>query len=788
VTFADGAFINTVGLRKGVATFMTKTLPAGPLTLTANYTGSTKIEVSLADYPLQSTNVLLTTQPTGSVTANSGAVLSAEVAPAAVNYVPTGSIRFLDGATTLGTATIGGQNASLDVTFTDVGPHSLTAQYLGDTHDAGSVSAPISMDVTAPPPGLTITSATNPAQFGVSVNFTATLTGATNPTGDVTFSADGTPFGTVPLSGNSALLSLTGAAPGLHHITATYLGDANNAPATTEPVSEWIYGLTTTTLTSNVNPVNVGAPVTFIATVEPDAGRPPVAPGTPTGSVTFYEVNYNTQNFEPIGVSTLVNGVAKFETGLAIQQQFVTNENEVIRATYEGDATFQTSSSSLLAQAVLPAVDTNIMLFAHANPAHLGDAVTLIASIGAHIAPTGDVVFTDAVYGDLGVATVTNGGSVSISVSTLALGDHTLYARYLGDPNNAPVTSAPVVETITNPPVSISSGYDTSCSVLSDGTAKCWGQNQRGGLGIGPLGGYQPTPQFVQGLTGAAGVSSGLTNSCAVLTNGGVKCWGTNHGGELGNGTYTDSLVPTDVVGLPGPATAVGVNGAGACALVAGTVLCWGYNEFGELGNGSTGPSSNVPVQVSGLAGVTAISVGYGGRCAVLSNGTVKCWGDGAARTPVLVSGLSGVTAISVGPNGSCAVATGGSVKCWGAGFGGAVPGTVALPSPASSVSVGGDSSGAGYACATLANGAAPECWGANYYGTLGTGSANINITGPVPVAGLANTVTSISAGWFHACALEVTGVVQCWGDMTGGEDGLGPQRPDYPATYTVNM
>ena len=75
-------------------------------------------------------------------------------------------------------------------------------------------------------------------------------------------------------------------------------------------------------------------------------------------------------------------------------------------------------------------------------------------------------------------------------------------------------------------------------------------------------------------------------NTCALVTDGTVRCWGAN-GGALGNGTLRNSVVPVTVTGID-TATGIAVGGGQACAVLAdGTVRCWGNNEYGQLGNGS---------------------------------------------------------------------------------------------------------------------------------------------------------------------------------------------------------
>ena len=119
------------------------------------------------------------------------------------------------------------------------------------------------------------------------------------------------------------------------------------------------------------------------------------------------------------------------------------------------------------------------------------------------------------------------------------------------------------------------------------------------------------TPVEVEGV-GGAGVLSGVTslvgaNSggysfgtyCAVLTSGGVDCWGYGDDGQLGNGTFTTtgdegSATPVEVEGIGGTGVLTGVTtlasdgDGGYCAvLTSGGVDCWGLGDYGQLGNGT---------------------------------------------------------------------------------------------------------------------------------------------------------------------------------------------------------
>lgn len=225
----------------------------------------------------------------------------------------------------------------------------------------------------------------------------------------------------------------------------------------------------------------------------------------------------------------------------------------------------------------------------------------------------------------------------------------------------------------------ITVAFTHSCAILADGSARCWGLNTYAELGTGDKV-ASTTPKAVAGLAGVrlARIRGGANHTCAVTTAGGLKCWGSNVYGELGTGDRTERLLPTDVAGLTSGVRDVAVGYQFTCAvLTAGGVKCWGLNGYGQLGR-SGGGWSVLPGDVTGLtSGALSVALSVDSACAQMQDGSARCWGNndygqlgngafGNSSVPVVVTKPGGaVVAIDMRYRTTCSVTTGGP-RCWG--------------------------------------------------------------------------------------------------------------------------
>ena len=437
--------------------------------------------------------------------------------------------------------------------------------------------------------------------------------------------------------------------------------------------------------------------------------------------------------------------------------------------------------------------------------------------------------------------------------------------------------SMPVLDLGTNRSArSLTSGrHYANCAILDNGSVKCWGYNLNGRLGLGdtanrgdagsemgdslqvvglgvglgksknkistetlkPLGDNSPELFHETGQRHSSTFSMNIGHSCAILDNGGLKCWGANTYGQLGLGNTTargdetgemgDSL-PLVSLGTNRTAKSIGVGSEHTCALLDnGSVKCWGRNNRGQLGlgdianRGDAGGEMGDSLPVVNLGtnrSARSIFVGVEHTCAILDDGSVKCWGangvgqlglgDAAHRGDAGGEMGDSLPAVNLGTNRSartltsganhiCAILDNGTVKCWGYNFSGQLGlGDTAYRGDAGgemgdslpAVNLGTNRSarslttGLSHTCALLDNGTV-KCWGGNMNGQLGLGDmasrgdAGGEMGDSLPATNLGTNRSArslVCGGGYHNCAVLDDGSVKCWGQGGYGQLGLG--------------
>lgn len=316
----------------------------------------------------------------------------------------------------------------------------------------------------------------------------------------------------------------------------------------------------------------------------------------------------------------------------------------------------------------------------------------------------------------------------------------------------------------------VAAGSNHTCALLSDGMVRCWGANNAGQLGNGTtiLSGE---PKLVSDLTGVNSIAARGDNTCAVLADGSVRCWGQRADGLIGEDQSGLSTLPTALAwSFTLPISTVSVGGGFACAVTKAeaTVRCWGRGDLGQLGDGimhvERVPS---PVMASGVAGVTSLSAGSSHVCAALSDSTVKCWGSGEKGENGSVDYERSATPIEQSNH----------------GYG--VTGIRQI------------TAGDGYTCAVGILGDI-RGWGSNSLGQLGVGDGPFADSGQTytqaprtinsAILDAAGGVNLVSAGLSHTCAVLADGTAACWGANGSGQLGIAATSASSRPTLVVSL
>lgn len=350
--------------------------------------------------------------------------------------------------------------------------------------------------------------------------------------------------------------------------------------------------------------------------------------------------------------------------------------------------------------------------------------------------------------------------------------------------DDAGVRAVPLAERATQ----VAAGGTHTCALLASGGVTCWGQNDWGQLGLGDTIGRDPGPDLSSGsrqfvdFNGESPISLALgqRHSCALFSNGAVRCWGANESGQLGMGDTEFRGDEPNELGASLPAVDLG-PGVGAVAISCGSrhtcalltdhrIKCWGANDSGQLGGSLSENRGDAPgemgdalasVEVDPAFQVDSIAAGANHTCALSTSGAIFCWGPNRVGqlgvTPLFTppydslsqnvtaidfAGAGPALALSAGASHTCALLVGGELRCWGLNLSGqlglgnndflAVPGKPLVidrsvdlgTSGYAPISVVDVSAGVDFTCAVLAD-QRIKCWGVNRRGQLGSAASD---------------------------------------------------------------
>jgi cysteine-rich repeat protein len=379
--------------------------------------------------------------------------------------------------------------------------------------------------------------------------------------------------------------------------------------------------------------------------------------------------------------------------------------------------------------------------------------------------------------------------------------------------------------------VQLTAGLTHTCALLNEGNVRCWGDNSSGQLGLGVGDDLRDKHPYQIGLvqlgSPAIAIAAGAKHTCAMMVDASVRCWGSNSEGQLGLGhtnNIGDDETPNSsaaMVQLEATAVAIAAGGNVTCAILSdGTLRCWGQNDFGQLGLGNTNTIGDNELPSQSNAQVTlddtvqVVGVGGDHTCVVLHNNRVRCWGRNdlaqlgtgdyvtigdkegpTAIPPLQMRTTDPVDSLALGITRTCAhlADSRGTLLCWGDNTdGGLGVGDISVQplSSADSAVFEPDfpivqvSMGEFHLCAVQSS-SRVRCWGINNKGQVGLDNIatfgdneNIGSIGPIALGngpgGQPIHVIATAAGGLHSCVLLEGGVVRCWGYNADGQLGLG--------------
>jgi hypothetical protein len=442
-----------------------------------------------------------------------------------------------------------------------------------------------------PAPVITASSSPNPSAVGETVTLTATVSGGVTPTGTVTFFNGTTELGSATLDGSGVATLVTSAlGVGSHSVIAAYAGDASHGNGASAAVNHVVKHATGTSVSSSANPAQLGASITFTATV--------TGSGSPTGTVTFRD------GATFLAETALAGGTAAFTTSsLPLGSRAIT-------AQYNGDATNLASSGTLAGgQTVVDssAPDTGLVAFPAAITSATSATFGFVGTDGS-----GSGVATFECRLDAGAFSACTSPR---SYTGLAPGAHTFEVRAIDGVGNPDPTPASYAWTIATAATSVTIAAPAAITAANQASYGVSGNCTEAGRSVDvQVGSVATTATCVGGAYATA------TMNVSALAQGAVSITAMHSSAAGNTGTATASTTKDTL----GPALTIdaldNVNNANKAA-------------YGFAGNCETTGGAVTYTLASGAA----------------SNGSVACSGGRFTVAAVNVTALNdGTVAVSV--------------------------------------------------------------------------------------------------------------------------------------------
>ncbi len=326
-------------------------------------------------------------------------------------------------------------------------------------------------------------------------------------------------------------------------------------------------------------------------------------------------------------------------------------------------------------------------------------------------------------------------------------------------------------------------------AIKTDGTLWTWGQPGNGRLGNGATTGSISTPVTTfSGGTNWKQVSSGISNTAAIKTDGTLWVWGSGTFGVLGDAQQSDRSTPVTTFsgGTNWKQVSVGTFYTAAIK-TDGTLWTWGYGGSGRLGNASTVSVSTPVTTFAGGTNWKQVRAGSNHTAAIKTDGTLWTWGNGGngrLGNASTVSVSTPVTTFAGGTNWKqvgtfsdtmVSIKTDGTLWTWGYGLNGRLGNAVISGDTSTPITTfaGGTNwkqvSGGGSHTAAIKTDGTLWLWGpGGADGALGNAQVTNRLT-PVTTFAGGTDWKQVSSGGYGTAAIKTDGTLWTWGSGAGG-------------------